>query len=352
MRTPILLNLRNNYKTKMETCHSSNKYHHPFVNARSVVMATLAFPLAACASAGSRTTPMTSSATYPTSALAVVAGSGYRIVSPVTRSDVTLPQLLSRLSHADVVFFGEQHDDPETHRAEAETLDAISHLGRPVVLSLEMFERDVQPALNDYLAARITEPEFMARTRPWPNYTTSYRRLIELARAHHWPVVAANVPRPLASAVGRKGMAALDTLTPAERLTAARENVCPIDDYHARFMESMHSHGAGSAPQPGDSLPTAIAERFYLAQCVKDETMAESIVMAKHAAPRDAIIVHFDGAFHSDYAQGTVARVKRREPSWNVVVISAVPVADPLVAPIAPESGIADFVIFTKQQSH
>lgn len=80
--------------------------------------------------------------------------------------------------------------------------------------------------------------------------------------------------------------------------------------------------------------------------------MAESIVKAKLAAPRSAIVVHFDGAFHSDYAQGTVACVRRREPSWDVVVISAVPVADPMVAPIAPESGVADFVIFTKRATH
>ena len=262
-----------------------------------------------------------------------------------------MSQMLEGVSRADVVFFGEQHDDLETHRAEFETLDAIGRLGRPVVLSLEMFERDVQPVLDDYLAGRITETEFLSHARPWPNYATGYRRLVELARARHWSVVAANVPRPLASAVGRKGIVALDTLTPRERLTAAHENVCPMDDYHARFMDEMHAHstGSGGAAEPGDSLPTAMAERFYVAQCVKDETMAESIVKARRGAPRDAIVVHFDGAFHSDYAQGTVERVKRREPSWNLVVISAVPVADPLVAPIAPESGVADFVIFTKR---
>lgn len=264
-----------------------------------------------------------------------------------------MSQMLDRLARADVVFFGEQHDDPETHRAEAQTLDAIGRLGRPVVLSLEMFERDVQPVLDDYLAGRIGKTEFLERSRPWPNYATGYRPLVELARVRHWPVIAANMPRPLASAVGRKGIVALDTLTPVEHLAAARKIVCPMDDYYARFMDEMHAHssGAGGATEPGDSLPTAMAERFYIAQCVKDETMAESIVNAKRAGQRDAIVVHFTGAFHSDYAQGTVERVKRREPSWKLVVISAVPVADPSVAPIAPESGVADFVIFTKRQS-
>lgn len=324
---------------------SLEKHHRARIDARYFIAATLAVLAAGCASVGNRASPAASVA---------VATSGYRIVSPATRREVTMPQTLGRLSRADIVFFGEQHDDPETHRAEWETLDAIGSLGRPVVVSLEMFERDVQPTLDDYLAGRISETELLARTRPWPNYATSYRRIVELARAHHWPVVAANVPRALAAAVGRKGLAALDTLTPRERLNAARDNVCQMDDYHARFMDEMHAHstGSGGAPEPGDSLPTAMAERFYLAQCVKDETMAESIVMAKQAAPRDAIVVHFNGAFHSDYAQGTVARVKRREPAWDLVVISAVPVADPRVAPIAPESGVADFVLFTKRPSH
>lgn len=321
------------------------KHHRARIETRYFIAATLVVLAAGCASAGNRIVAPAASAE--------VATSGYRIVSPATRGDVTMAQMLGTVSRADVVFFGEQHDDPETHRAEWETLDAIGGLGRPVVVSLEMFERDVQPALDDYLAGRISETELLARTRPWPNYATSYQRIVELARAHHWPVVAANVPRTLASAVGRKGLAALDTLTPHERLNAARDNVCPMDDYHARFMDEMHAHstGSGGAPEPGDSLPTAMAERFYLAQCVKDETMAESIVMAKQAAPREAIVVHFNGAFHSDYAQGTVERVKRREPSWDVVVISAVPVADPRAAPIAPESGVADFVLFTKRPS-
>ena len=276
-----------------------------------------------------------------------------RIVSPRDGSDTPAGELLARISRADVVFFGEQHDDAEAHRAEAELLEAIGRSGRPVIVSLEMFERDVQPAVDAYLAGRIAEREFLARARPWDRYASDYRPLVELARRHGWRVVAANVPRPLASSVGRHGMMALDTLSSASRGVAARDIVCPMDDYHARFMESMQSHSAGSGPatQVGDSLPTAVAERFYLAQCVKDETMAESIVDARLAAPRNAVVVHFDGAFHSDYAQGTVARVQRRQPAWALVVLSAVPVADPAAAPIATQGGKADYVIFTRTSS-
>ncbi len=276
---------------------------------------------------------------------------GYRVVQPPSAASVAPSTMVQQLAKADVVFFGEQHDDPETHRAEAELLDAIGGTGRPVILSLEMFERDVQPVVDDYLAGRVTETQFLARSRPWDRYGSDYRRLIELARTNHWRVVAANVPRTLASAIGRKGLGALDTLSAHERLWAARENVCPKDDYHARFLESMQGHGAGgAAPAAGDTLPTAIAERFYLAQCVKDETMAESIVNARADASRDAIVVHFDGAFHSDYSQGTVMRVKRRQPGWNVAVVTGVPVADPAIAPVVTHTGQADYIIFTRRK--
>lgn len=257
--------------------------------------------------------------------------------------------MVARLSRSKVIFFGEQHDDPGTHAAELEFLEAIGRSGRPLIVSLEMFERDVQPVLDDYLAGRISESDFLASARPWPRYATDYRPLIELAKARGWRVVASNVPRPIASAVGRGGLGMLDTLSAAKRTWAARDISCPNDDYHARFLAQMRSHSAGTGPAsgPGDTLPTAVAERFYLAQCVKDETMAESIVEVLQRAPRNAIAVHFNGSFHSDYGHGAADRVGRREPRWNLGIVTAVPAGDPAVAPVAPHAGRADFLIFT-----
>lgn len=254
------------------------------------------------------------------------------------------------LVRLDVIFFGEQHDDPETHRAEARVLEALGRSGRPVIVSLEMFERDVQSALDAYLAGRMTEADFLAASRPWPRYATDYRPLVELAKERGWPVIAANVPRPIASAIGRQGFAALDSLSPAERLRAASEIRCPDDGYRTRFMEQMRSHtpGSGPAAQAADTLPTAVAERFYLSQCVKDETMAESIVDARRRAPGNAIVVHFNGAFHTDFAQGTADRVHRREPGWGTAVITAVPAPAPASASAAVHVGRANFIIFTR----
>jgi uncharacterized iron-regulated protein len=295
---------------------------------------SLAMMLFACAPRGSIVT-------------GAVSVPGVRAVEVSSGSNLAFDELVRRVSSADVVFFGENHDDPETHRVEFGLLDALGSGGRPVVLSLEMFERDAQQLLNAYLAGRISEAEFLAKSRPWDRYVTDYRPMVELAKEKGWPVIAANVPRPMASAVGRKGLAALDTLTPAERTWAARDIQCPDDAYKTRFMESMRGHGSGgAAPAAGDTLPTAVAQRYYLAQCIKDETMAESIVDGRRDG---AIVVHYDGAFHSDYRQGTVDRVRRRAPNLRLVVITAVPVVDPAAATLKDHAARADYIVFTRR---
>src|SRR5690242_3491254 len=54
------------------------------------------------------------------------------------------------LARADVVLIGEQHDDGNTHRLELAILEGLARRNVAVALSLEMFERDVQGALDTY----------------------------------------------------------------------------------------------------------------------------------------------------------------------------------------------------------
>jgi uncharacterized iron-regulated protein len=249
------------------------------------------------------------------------------------------------LARHDMVVVGEQHDDPATHRAEAALLDALGRRRGRVMVSLEMFERDVQPLLDDYGVGRVTEADFLARSRPWGNYASDYSPLVEHARTRRWPVVAANVPRPLASAVARGGMAALDTLPFSHRRLFAAERHCtPQGEYYRRFGEAMggmQGHGAGA----DSAAARATLVRFYEAQCIKDETMAESIVRARDVW-RGWMVVHYTGAFHSDHRLGTVKRLERRMPGARIAVVSIVPVPDPASAEAAEVAGRGDYVVF------
>ena len=295
-------------------------------HARALPAAALLL-LAACVSAtpaATSVTPAPSSDTPAAAALAVVDTRLGRAVAPSAMHDA--------IAGADVVFVGERHDDPVAHRTELAVLEELGRRGRRVVLALEMFERDVQPLLDAYLAGRATEAELLAGARPWPNYAADYRPLVELARARGWPVVASNAPRPLASLVARGGLAALDTLPAATRRAVAAELRCPEDAYRAKFVALMGgaaSHGAPPAAPTSaaaaDSARAAAAaslQRFYEAQCVKDETMAESV--AAVVAP-GVTVVHVNGSFHSDEGLGTVDRLRRRRPEARVLVVSVAP---------------------------
>lgn len=254
--------------------------------------------------------------------------------------------LAAELAKADVVFFGEQHDDPATHRMQVALLEAIARRREGIVLSLEMFERDVQPRVDQYLAGRLVEDEFLAESRPWPRYSTDYRGLVELARAYGWPVVASNVPRPLASAIARAGLGLLDTLSADRRAHAAAQNTCPEnDDYFKRFaatMEGMPTNHGGGPSDPEASRQAII--RIYQAQCVKDETMAEAIAAAWTPG---TLVIHMNGAFHSDFHLGTVTRVRDRLPKGtNIRVVTAIPVADLDAVDRKAERKRADWLIY------
>jgi uncharacterized iron-regulated protein len=257
--------------------------------------------------------------------------------------------MLADVIYADVLFLGEQHDDPSTHRLEAATLEGLARRRSNVVLALEMFERDVQRPLDDYLASRIPEADFLAASRPWPRYRTDYRPMVEFARLWHWPVVAADVPRRFASMVARTGLAGLDTLASADRAFIARTLDCPHDEYFDRFattMGDMTSHTGGDKPQTAEEK-RATMDRVYQAQCIKDETMGESVAAVFDTAPPRALVVHVNGAFHSDYKLGTAARAQRRLRGKRVAVVSFVPVKDLDAADGKSMRKLADYVVFT-----
>ncbi len=250
--------------------------------------------------------------------------------------------MVADLARADVVFIGEQHDDPGTHRLESAILEGIARRRNNVIVALEMFERDVQPQLNDYLAGKITESDFLKNARPWPRYATDYKPLIELAKAKGWRVIAGNVPRRYAAQVNKGGLTAADKVPAAERGFLAQQFTCPTDEYFKRFTEAMGGH-------PGDNSPkmdAAMIERMYQAQCVKDETMAESIAQAIQATP-NALVIHYNGAFHSDFRLGTAARTKQRLPKANIKIVSALPVENLDSISADKERKRGDYLLFT-----
>ena len=244
--------------------------------------------------------------------ITILSAEEYRIVDSRTGKTLSLQQMANELKKYDLIFFGEYHDNTTLHKLERELVPLLD-TKRELILSLEMFERDVQSDLDAYIEGWLTEDEFLAKSRPWSNYKDDYRPLIEYAKQKKLTVIAANIPRSIAGKMARTGPDFTDTLPEEDKKWLPNKISYPDDSYKKAFLETlenMHSPMMNNNP-----------DWLYQAQCLKDETMAESIVNALKMKPK-ARVLHFNGDFHSRYFSGTVSRVQELLPKKKIAVIS------------------------------
>lgn len=228
---------------------------------------------------------------------------------------------------ADVVLFGEIHNNAIAHWLQLEMLKSI-HPGENLVLGAEMLEADDQQYLDLYLQDSINQNKLDSLAGLWPNYNTDYAPLVDFAQEHDLPFVATNIPRRFASLVYRHGFAALDTLSKQQK-----EWIAPLPiaydstlSGYQQMLEMGHGHG-------GENLPKA--------QAIKDATMAHFILKNYE---KDHIFIHFNGRYHSDNYEGIVWYLNNQRPDLNYLTISTVSQND--VSKLEQESmGIADFIL-------
>ena len=287
----------------------------------AVLIASLLAALPACSNTGSGLAPLDLSA----QAKAATGASGVAtLVRTPEGVSVSLSEAVDQLADADVVFLGEQHDSALGHAVQLALTQALAERRGEIILSMEMLERDAQPTLDLYLRGALTESEFKGIARLWPNYDEHYRGAVEFCKARGFQVVAANVYRPIASRVARQGV----TAGAGDAWAARQITAPPSSEYRRRFNEVMGSHG--------DSMDASALDNVFAAQCVKDDTMAESIADAIPAGEPAPQVIHWNGRFHSDHGLGTVERLKARRPDLNIAVVSMLErklnAAEPLTA--------------------
>jgi uncharacterized iron-regulated protein len=275
---------------------------------------------------------------------------------------VTLREVVEALAAADVLFVGEMHNDPVAHQLQAELLKlADERFGqaegrgrRGVALSLEMFERDVQIVLDEYLAGLIAERHFLSASRPWSNYQTDYRPMVEYARARKLQVIAANAPARYVSRVAVSGPDSLASLSPAAKAMLPPLPFPPASRvYEAKFTRIMRG-GNSPAPQPssppGAKAQTPVnphgADHLLAAQTLRDVSMGHSIAEFLNRRP-DALVVHVNGNFHSEEHLGVPEQLKHYRPRTRVLVLTTVPGEGFPDFDPTRHGGLGDFVIFT-----
>ena len=217
-------------------------------------------------------------------------------------------ELLKAAGDADIIFFGEQHDNPICHWLELElTKDLYASKKEKLVLGAEMFESDQQVMLNEYLRGVITEKTFKDNCKLWPNYATDYKPLVEFAKAHQLKFVADNIPRRYANMVYNRGLASLDSVD-----TEAKKWMMPLPLVYDSTVQAYKEIFENAGGHGGQNLPKS--------QAVKDATMAYFIL--QNWKPGQTFL-HYNGAYHSNNHSGIVWYLQKANPKLKIVVISS-----------------------------
>lgn len=211
-----------------------------------------------------------------------------------------MQQAIDRCSKDQMIIWGEEHNDSVGHHLEQTLLKALyqKHPQRQV-LSMEMFETDVQEVLNEYLQGLIRQDIFETDARVWPNYQTDYAPLIDFAKSNKIPVIAANTPKRYVSAVTKNGLQILDSFPKA---AMSYLPTLPINVDNGQYREKFNTiMGMGHSD---------MASHIFESQNLWDATMAWSIFNYFRHHP-DHYIFQINGGFHSENKLGIYTQLNR-----------------------------------------
>lgn len=231
--------------------------------------------------------------------------------------EVSYRNMIRSLSKADIVLFGELHDNPISHWLQFEvTKDLYNSAQGNLILAAEMFEADNQLIINEYVSGLISETRFEDEARLWNNYKTDYKPLVEFARKNSLDFVASNIPRRYANLVFHGGFEALESIS-TEALAFIAPLPIPYDPGLPGYksMLEMSSRGMGHA---NENLPQA--------QAIKDATMAHFIL---GNWSQGNLLIHFHGTYHSDNFEGIYWYLMHHNPDLRIATISTVTSEDP-----------------------
>jgi uncharacterized iron-regulated protein len=219
--------------------------------------------------------------------------------------------VLTNLAQAKVVYLGEIHDAVADHQGQLQIIQALFQQNKHqqnggMAIALEMFQRPYQPLLDQYLAGKITESELQKRSEydqrwgfPWEYYAP----ILRFAKAHQLPLIALNVPTEITRKVVKEG---LESLTATDRQWIPPESEIRTDNpAYQQMIQTVYEQ-----IHQGRSVSSSF-NRFFLAQVLWDETMAQVVTDFLEAQPNHQVIV-LAGDGHVVYGYGIPSRVARR----------------------------------------
>lgn len=240
-------------------------------------------------------------------------------------------KLLDAAQKADIILFGELHDNPIDHWLEQElTKDLYADKKENLLLGAEMFEADDQIIIDEYLSGSVSEKTLKDEAKIWTNFPSDYKPLLDFAKKNKLRFIATNVPRRYANMVYSKGLQKLDSID-----TDAKRWLSPLPIKYDSTLQCYKDIFTAAQGHGGENLPKS--------QAIKDATMAHFI--QKNLIPGKTII-HFNGSYHSDRHQGIEWYLMQTNPSLKILTIGST--EQETIGELSKDNeGLADFILIT-----
>ena len=242
---------------------------------------------------------------------------------------VNYSKLLKQAKEADVILFGEFHDNPIVHWLQLELTQDLYATDSNLVLGAEMMESDNQLVIDEYLAGYYNAEKLISESKTWPNFETDYLPLLEFSKTNDLTFIATNIPRRYAGMVYSNGLDTLEHLS-----DQAKSFIAPLPIHIDTSLASYQEMLAMGMEHSGDNLPKS--------QAIKDATMAYFI---SNNLPSEGKFIHYHGAFHSKNYEGIYWYLKQLKPDLNILTIGCEEQEN--IFELNEEHDKADFIIVT-----
>lgn len=236
----------------------------------------------------------------------VLPTASWQWIRATTVVNVEQKALLDQLAEAQVVYLAETHDSKADHKAQLTIVQALYQRQPQIAIAMEMFQRPFQDPIDRYLAGKITEAQLQTETeyqQRWSFDWEFYAPILRFAKQHQLPVIALNTPTEVTKQVSRQG---LESLTPEDHTFIPP--LAEIDVSNSAYRQKLK--GIYEQFHPGHASEDGF-DRFFAAQVLWDETMAEKIAQTFSEQPNQLIIV-LAGKGHIEQGYGIPDRVARR----------------------------------------
>lgn len=231
-----------------------------------------------------------------------------QLLDGASLAPATLQDIVSKTQAGTILILGESHGLAAHRDQHIAVMQALKESGKKVSVGLEFINYTDQTFVDQYVTQQLPEAEFLKDIR-WQGIDFQfYKQQLLFSKLSDGYSLGINLPRTITSKLAKTGLA---SLSEEEARLLPPNFQLGRDTYKQRFTDVIH---VPSGP---------VLDRYFLAQSAWDDTMAWQSTEFMKAHPEQVLVIVV-GEFHAQYGGGLADRIRARDTSRQVVVLSQI----------------------------